>query len=114
MRKIGFIVLGLFLIFAGLAILAQSPWGVNRAKAFLENALAKSGVNIEIGKVQGALPHEIDLSQVTIETDRFVISANHLRIKISLLRLLKRGAVLQHILHALVHVPFKCHHEPFL
>ncbi|MBM3184240.1 MAG: hypothetical protein FJZ64_02935, partial [Chlamydiae bacterium] len=51
------IVLGIFALIAGTMFLIQSSFGQNLGLKYLKEALLESGYQVEIGKIEGTIPH---------------------------------------------------------
>jgi autotransporter translocation and assembly factor TamB len=66
MKKLGIIFIILFtLVVLGYALL-QSALGKNYLRAQIAKGLEESGVKVEIERIDGALPHRIQLKRITI------------------------------------------------
>src|SRR3990167_8034084 len=86
-----FIFLTFLLVLIGTgAFLMQSDWSKQMALHFITERVQKSGYKIEITKIEGTFPHALDLSGLKVESETMDISVNSLKIRLSLLSLLKR------------------------
>ena len=90
MRKIQIAFIALFLLGVIAMLALQSDWGKKMAQQFLLEALAESGYKVEIGQIEGTLPHAIDLKNVKIESDTLDISIDSVETRLSLLGLIKK------------------------
>jgi hypothetical protein len=90
MKKIVIALLSVFALIAILALALQSPWGTEKAVSLLNEAVKNSGLTVEIGEIQGSLPHLVKLKEVRVTARGFSITFASLEARLSLLRLLKR------------------------
>jgi len=79
-------------ILCGIVIVSfQNEWGKRFALKFLTGALHQSNYTVTIGEIQTAFPHAIVLKAITIESPEFQISAETVKVKLSLFSLLKKN-----------------------
>ncbi len=97
MKKIGFILLFLFLLATAFYAVVQSEIGRNWVRKKLENTLRETGVSAQIDKIEGTLPHEILLKGVRVEGNDFSATIESIRFRPVLWRLLKKEIALNDI-----------------
>lgn len=90
MKKLQIALISIFLFAALLMLALQSDWGKELAQKMLLKALSESGYSVEIGKIEGTLPHAIDFKDVKINSDTLSMSIDSLETRLSLLALLKK------------------------
>lgn len=90
MKKIGIFAFVLFILLAGSYAVVQSNIGRNFVKRTLTNAMAESDLHIQIDRVEGTLPHKIDLIGVQIEGKGVDATIQKLSLRPVLWRLLKK------------------------
>lgn len=90
MKKLQIALISIFLFAALLMLALQSDWGKELAQKTLLKALSESGYSVEIGKIEGTLPHAIDFKDVKINSDTLSMSIDSLETRLSLLALLKK------------------------
>jgi len=84
------IVLGIFALIAGTMFLIQSSFGQNLGLKYLKEALLESGYQVEIGKIEGTIPHAMELRNIKIHSGNLDISIDSIETRLSLLALLKK------------------------
>ena len=89
-KKIGLIILFLFLFAVATVEFVQSDWVKNKAKEMLLSALKESGYKVEIDTFQGTFPQSIQLQGVSIQGEGIDLSIRSLEARLSLIRLLKK------------------------
>ncbi|MDE3045672.1 MAG: translocation/assembly module TamB [Verrucomicrobiota bacterium] len=91
MKKLGFLLLSLFVLF-GIAIgFLESPIGRRFAQTLLINQLQNSGLSIEIGAIEGTLPTSLDFKRVHLQGGPIPeMTIDTLHIELSLSHLLRR------------------------
>ena len=97
MKKIAIASLSLFFLLALIGLALQTPWGSEKAILLLADALKKTGIEIEIGEIRGALPHQVEFKNLRIDTEGYEISVDALELRLSMLRLLKKEIAFTHV-----------------
>ncbi len=90
MKKVKIFLLFLFLSTTALLLLLQTDWSKKLALKYLKDALKESGYQVEIGKIEGTIPHAIDLKQIHIFSDHITLDIDSLETRLSLWALLQR------------------------
>lgn len=89
-KKIGLIILVLFLFAVAAVEFVQSDWVKEKAKEMLLSALKESGYKVEIETLQGTFPQSIQLQGVSVQGNGIDLSIKTLEANLSLIRLLKK------------------------
>lgn len=90
MKKLGIWLFIVFLFLAGLYAVVQGEIGRNITRKLLLSTLEQSGLEVTIGQIEGTLPHQIDLKQVSITGKGTHVTIEELRLRPILWRLLKK------------------------
>jgi hypothetical protein len=97
MKKFG---IGLFIVFiiaAGIYAVFQSNIGRNYVRNALTRALQESGYEVTIHRVDGTLPHQIELKGVSVHGKGLDIQVAEIKLRPVLWRLLKREAAFKDV-----------------
>ncbi len=87
----------LFIFVAGFYAVLQSGLGKNYLRDLLSNALHESGFDVQIDRIEGTLPHQIDLKGVTIRGEGVDVTIEELNLRPVLWRLIQREIAFDHI-----------------
>lgn len=88
---IGVILLALFSLSGIFLIAMHSRWGQAKILSYLTEALKENGWQASVKEIEGALPNELTLRSIHLQSPgNDVIAIDELQAKISLLRLLKK------------------------
>jgi len=90
MKKFVIFFLFLFLLLGGVTLVFQSNWGKEKILAFLQNTVKDAGVTLEIGEISGALPQQVILTDVHIQSPGWEVWIGKVEAHLSFWRLLKR------------------------
>ncbi len=97
MKKLGIWLFVVFILVAGIYAVFQSNIGRNYVRNALSNALKDSGYEVTIDRVDGTLPHQIDLKGVSIQGKGLDIKLTELKLRPVLWRLLRKEAAFNDI-----------------
>jgi hypothetical protein len=90
MKKIGIGLFILFIIVAGIYAVVQSNIGRNYVRNALTQGLQESGFKVEIDKIEGTLPHQVNLKGISIQGNGIEVKLTSLTLRPILWRLLKK------------------------
>jgi len=90
MKKLGIALFIAFIFVAGIYAVFQSEFGKNYVRSTINNGLQDSGLDVQIDRIEGTLPHQIDLKGVRIRGDGVDITVAELKLRPVLWRLLKK------------------------
>ena len=90
MKKIAAIAIALFFLLAASYAVLQSTFVKNYIREQLDRALADSPYNIQIEKIEGAIPNRIDLKKVTLKGEDLDLQIKSIALRPILWRLLRK------------------------
>lgn len=97
MKKWALLFFFLFIVAAGFYAVLQSGIGKNAIRNLLSSALAQSGFEVQIDRIEGTLPHQIDLKGVTIHGEGVNVTIEELKLRPTLWRLIQKEIAFNHI-----------------
>lgn len=90
MKKLGIALFIVFIFVAGVYAVFQSEIGRNYVRNTIASELKDSGIDVQIERVEGTLPHQIDLKGLTIRGDGIDVFVVEVKLRPVLWRLLSR------------------------